>query len=128
MKAKIYALDYLQYLKASHSKMNNLVYTELKLQDYLKSEIPVNEAKHLYQFRVRVANFRDNFKGRYQSLACPFCCVHLDTQVHSVQQCEQVKKMVNIDGNYSDIFWGKIQNNISRTLFNISKLREDLIL
>ena len=73
MKAKKYALDYLQDLKASHSKMNNLVYTELKLQDYLKSEIPVNDAKNLYQFRVRVANFSGNFKGRYQSLVCPFC-------------------------------------------------------
>ena len=36
--------------------MNNLVYTELKLQGYLKSEIPVNEAKNLHQFRVKIAN------------------------------------------------------------------------
>ena len=36
IKAKEYTLDYLLKLKGKHSKMNNLNYPELKLQNYLK--------------------------------------------------------------------------------------------
>jgi hypothetical protein len=36
IKAKEYTLEYLLKLKGKHSKMNNLSYSELKLQDYPK--------------------------------------------------------------------------------------------
>ena len=74
-----YALNYLLGLKISHSKMDNLVYSELKLQNYLKSgELPVHEANNLFRFRVRVAPFKENFKEKYKqnSPICPFCLLY----------------------------------------------------
>ena len=42
IKTKEYALSHLLSLKAKHTKMDKLVYCELKLQKYLKSDyIPV---------------------------------------------------------------------------------------
>ena len=57
IKSKEYAMDYLLELKSRHTKMENLHYIELKLQDYLNtSEISVQEAKKLYRYRTRLAN------------------------------------------------------------------------
>ena len=110
IKAKEFALNYLLDKKMTHSKMDELMYTELKLQNYLRcDEIPVHEAKNLYRFRVKVANFRENFKEKYRDsiTACPLCYVQPDTQGHSLQ-CVQVKMMVTIEGKYTEIFRGKI--------------------
>ena len=127
IKTKENALEYLLNLKAQHTKMDNLAYTELKLQKYLKSEeIPVHEAKNLFRFRTRGATFKENYGDRYQSKGCPLCAVHLDTQAHSLQ-CEEVKEKISIEGRYSDIFREKIPKDISKTLYKISKLREDFI-
>ena len=126
-KMKENALNYLFSLKEKHSKMDDLCYTELKLQKYLKSDrIPVREAKNLYRYRVKVANFKANFGERYQSKGCPFCFVHLDTQPHAMQ-CVNVKDLVNTEGDYRKIFGENIPSNISKTLLNISKMRENLI-
>ena len=89
-KMKENALNYLLSLKEKHSIMDDLCYTELKLQKYLKStRIPVKEADNLYRYRVKVANFKANFGERYKSKGCPFCFVHLDTQPHAVCKCER---------------------------------------
>ena len=92
--------------------MDNLGYNELKLQTYLKSKnIPVYEAKNIYKFRVRVADFKDNFKGKYADRVCPFCQLSSDTQAHSLQ-CDQVKLKVKIEGNYTDICKEIIPENL----------------
>ena len=120
-------MNYLLKLKVDHSKLDSLVYSKLKLQNYLKTDgIPVHEAKNLFKFRVRVARFKENFGDTYEDKCCPVCKVHLDTQAHSVQ-CEKVKQEIKIDGNYTDIFKENVPSNISKTLLRISKLREDLI-
>ena len=127
IKTKEYTLEHLLNLKSKHSKMNNLMYTEVKMQNYLKSDdISVQEAQNLFRFRVGVAQFKANFGERYNNKACPLCSVHLDTQAHSVQ-CEGVKEKVNIEGKYSDIFKQKVPSDIYQTLLKISKLREDYI-
>ena len=92
------------------------------MQNYLKSEeIPVPEAQNLFKFRVGVAQFKENFADRYDNKTCPLCSISLDTQ------CAMVKQKITIEGRYSDIFREKISPNISKTLFKISKMREDFI-
>ena len=60
-KMKENTLNHILSLKERHSKMDDVCYTELKLQKYLKSDrIPVNEAKNLYRYRMKVANFKAN--------------------------------------------------------------------
>ena len=127
IKAKEYTLQYLLNLKAKHTKMDDLAYTELKMQKYLKNEdIPVNEAQNLFRFRTRAAHFKGNYGDRYENKACPLCSVHMDTQSHSMQ-CPKVNEKIDIQGKYSDIFREKIPTNISKTLQKISKLRENYI-
>ena len=83
--------------------MDNLVYSKLMMQNYLKTEeIPVNEAKNLFKYRTKSANFKDNFGDRYENKECPLCTIQLDTQEHSVQ-CERIKDEISIEGSYSDI-------------------------
>ena len=55
VKSKIYeyALDQLNLENFSHSKMDNVVYPELKIQDYLLSEdISTAEKMNLFHFRT----------------------------------------------------------------------------
>ena len=82
IKSKEFALEQLLKLKSKHSKMENLDYSELKLQKYLNNPlITVQEAKNLFKFRTRVANFQAKMKNNPRfSLTCPFCKVQPDTQ------------------------------------------------
>ena len=114
-------------LKSTHTKLDTLVYTDLSLQKYLKSDdIPVYEAKNLFRYRVKVADLKENYGNRFEDKVCPLCSIHMDTLTHSVQ-CVTVKDSVSIKGNYSDIYKEVIPRNISKTLYDISKLREGLI-
>ena len=107
--------------------MENLEYTELKLQKYLTDDdISVEEAKNLYRYRTRVANFKENFKNGYVAHACPLCHVQPDTQAHSLV-CPVLKTKVNMKGTYSDIFCEDIPQDISKTLLEISKIRENIL-
>ena len=125
IKAKEYALDSLLAMKNRHSKMDNLEYVELKIQNYLNDDrIPVNEAQNLYRFRTRVAKFKENFQNSHTGIACPLCLVQPDTQAHCVQ-CPVIKDNVNIQGVYSDIFNEDIPSDISKTLLKISEFREN---
>ena len=46
------------------SKMKNLMYTELKMQDYLLlKNMNASQAKAMFKFRVRMAPFGENFRG-----------------------------------------------------------------
>jgi hypothetical protein len=127
IKMKEFTLDYLLEIKQRHSKMDNLHYAELKMQNYLTDDdISVKEAKNLFRFRTRVAKFKENFKNSYVGIACPLCLVQPDTQAHCVQ-CPVMKTRLTIEGTFSDIFSEDIPQDISKTLLKISELRENLL-
>ena len=65
-------------------------------------------------------------KNGYQSIECPFCFVHPDTQLHSVQ-CVKVKEKITMKGNYEEIFLEKISKDIAETLMKITNLRKDIL-
>ena len=49
IKTKEVALNLLLEMKSEHTKLDNLVYSEHKMQKYLKSEeIPASEAQNLF--------------------------------------------------------------------------------
>ena len=127
VKAKIkeYTLNHLLELKEKHSKMDNLHYSELKMQDYLRDpKISVVEAKNIFRFRTRSAHFKENMKSYYTELLCPLCNEHLDTQAHSFE-CRVVKMNIKIEGSYKDVFGKKIKPELAKTLLNITNLREN---
>ena len=85
----------------------------------------LNNVPYLYRFRTRAAKFRENMKNSYNvSIACPLCHVQPDTQVHSLK-CPVVRTKVDVKGNYSDIFLEDIPSDISKTLSEITVVREE---
>ena len=113
-------------MKQKHSKMDNLKYVELKIQNYLKDgKITVKEAQNIYKYRTRVAKFKDNFKNNNDEFACPLCLTQPDTQAHCVQ-CPVVKANIDVRGEYTDIFTEDISQEISQTLLKITQFRENM--
>ena len=63
-KALDLALRELNAVKETHSKLNNLVYPSLEMQKYLSSSyINPEDAKEIFSYRVRMANYGENFRG-----------------------------------------------------------------
>ena len=126
VKTQEYTLNYLLNKKERHSKMENLNYFKLKLQNYLRDKnISVDEARNLFRYRTRVAKFKQNMKSSFSVATCPFCLVQPDTKAHTFQ-CPDLKLKVKLEGNYCDIFSENIPKDISITLLKISKIREDI--
>ena len=80
-KAREYAFMNFLEKKEGHSKMNNLFYSALDMQDYLKAgHLTTEEAQAVYSYRTRMSEYRDNFKGQGGPIICPLCQIHLDVQ------------------------------------------------
>ena len=78
------ALLKLSQKKQGHSKMSNLNYTNLEIQEYLKKkDITPTQAKIVFKFRTRMEKFSENFKGGKPTKQCPMCTEAKDTQEHS---------------------------------------------
>ena len=70
------------------------------MQSYFDDdEISVQEAKNLYKFRTRNANFKENYENSYVRIVCPLCLIQPDTQLRSVKCLE----IVAIKGTYSNM-------------------------
>ena len=77
MKAREYEFNRLKILKESHSKLNDLFYSKLEIQNYFKLEnINTNEAQTLFRYRVRMAKYGENFRGKKSPIMCPLCHTH----------------------------------------------------
>ena len=58
--------------KESHSKLENLCYKELKLQNYLQNDdISYEEAQAIFSYRTRMAKFSGNYPGKGGVQVCP---------------------------------------------------------
>ena len=125
-RAKQYELKQLLEISKEKSKMKNLTYTELKIQDYLLLKtMNTSEAKSLFKFRLRMAPFGENFRGGQKSVLCPLCKVHPDGQRDSFE-CTEMKKVINIKGDYMKIFGPNIPEELVKTIHNICNFREEL--
>ena len=123
-KAKEYEYRSLIKLKneTSKVKMKNLNYSELKLQPYLRS-LDSNLANCVFRFRLKMAPFSENFKGKGPVKPCPLCGVHLDTQAMSFQ-CSLIRSKLTLRENYKNIFKPKVSADMAKTLQEILKIRE----
>ena len=64
VRIKEFALDKLNENKFEHSKMDSLIYPELKIQDYLISEdFSIEEKRILFHSRTRMVDYSENFRG-----------------------------------------------------------------
>ena len=96
-KSKAFALKLLREKQEKHSKMRDLFYEDLVLQDYFKIEgISTKQVQNIFKWRVRMAPLGENFRGNEQFKICPLCFSHLDNQ-SLIFQCEALKKKMKIE-------------------------------
>ena len=104
--------------------MKQLCYSRLKIQDYLKCDkLDTWEAKAVFNYRTRMAKYRDNYKGQRGQAPCPLCNLHLDVQ-NLCFQCPSVRENVKLKGSYDQIFGNRISKELAKTVLQISKYRE----
>ena len=102
------AFDDLMNTKKSHTKLDNIHYSELKTQDYLlNNTVESWIAKDIFKFRTRMIDVHENFKNNYfYEVDCPLCHKAKDKQSHLIT-CEKLKgvcQSLNQPIEYMDIF------------------------
>ena len=124
IKAKEFELRFMSKSKESLSKIRYIKHKKLNMSNYLELEtINAQEAKAIFQFRSRMAQFNGNYKGKNPIKICPLCSSHPDTQEWSFK-CSEILKNIEIKGNYSDIIEGNITKNVAKSAHAIIKFRE----
>ena len=122
-KVKLYALKILKMKQQKHSKMKNLHYNSLNIQSYFTSEeLKQEEKRTIFRYRVRMANYGENYRGGAYSTTCPLCHLHLDNQEMSFQ-CPIIRNMIAIEGNISDIYKEDIKKQTIKTILKITNYR-----
>ena len=107
---------------SSGSKMSNLTYEKLNLQNYL-TNFDVELAKNIFRYRTRMIQFHGNFSGGGPTNLCPLCGSHSDLQNLSFK-CPTVLGEIQIEENYENLFGNNISLEMAKTLEHITKLRE----
>ena len=112
-------------IQEGHSKIVNLNYTNLEMQDYFKdNKITKSQARTIFKFRTRMEKFSENFKGGKPIKECPLCGENEDSQIHSFV-CPKIKENIEVEGKLEDIFSPVIRKEIAKTLENIVKFRAE---
>ena len=110
--------------KEEHSKLDNLFYKNLSIQNYLYDEkISYSQALSIFSFRTRMAKFSENYPGKEGVKTCPLCQNHFDLQKFSFQ-CQKMKENIEIKGNYSSLFSEQVDTDVAKTVEKISKFRD----
>ena len=113
-KAKEVALDELLEKQSKHSKMDNVSYSELAIQDYfLLPGINVEEIRSVFKFSTRMAPYGENFRGNRDCVQCPLCSTHVDSQVLGLN-CPAIRKIFNIDCDIQDVYSDSVTINTAK--------------
>ena len=127
-KTDLKALEYLNNLKAKHSKVMNLDHQNLIMQTYLEpNEMSVQECKFMFALRSRMVDVRANYREKYFVAICPSCKLEEENQEHllSCINLQTTGTIANSTPEYQDLFSNNLrkQVNISRILRAQFKLR-----
>ena len=105
--------------------MENLNYTELKIQNSFKNEnLKPNEMKTIFKYRTRMEIFGEHFRGGEEQVVWPLCTLHLDNQELSLQ-CPVIRKEIDVKGKLADIYKENISYDIIKTVSKISEYRKE---
>ena len=110
-KTKEAAFKYLQLQKQGHSKMNGISYIKFEKAKYMDSPLFNSESsKLLLALRTRTVNgIKNDFRGLYADIKCPFKCGE-DDQIKHILECEVLKthhstyELADYDIKYEDVF------------------------
>ena len=109
------AFQYLMKLKN-----DNLKYTKIKMQEYLKCESTYrSNGKNLYKYRTRMAHVKKNFPSQYkENLKCPECEINLQLQYEDIIDDSQEHLLNHIDVAQVPSFMKLTKKEIYLKLFN----------
>ena len=121
-KALEYAIGELNVKKGS--KMENTFHSKLEMRNYLKSQnITPDDARMVFAYRTRMANFSENFRGPGGPKLCPLCSTHLDNQQMAFM-CPEIKPNLG-KGKYEALFRDEIPMETIENLRIITKSRQE---
>ena len=112
------AFQYLMEKKKEHSKMSDLKYDKLRIQNYLKPESKLlnSERNFILQIRSRMLNVKNNFKSSWKNnLECRLCLDGILEDQKHILLCEALNQnclSTNDDIKYEEIFSENIKNQI----------------
>ena len=115
----------------SKSKLQNLHYKELKIQNYFKTDKISSKTKiNLFKARTRMLNVAHNFG---QQIKCRLCKIEDDNQNHLLEciiiKIESQEILNNTGAKISDIYSNDIEKQLSVTkLIDIAMRKRDMIL
>ena len=123
------ALNYLNKIKARHSKVLHIVHRKIEIERYLTgNDLSVEECKFLFAIRTRMVEIRGNYKEKYLDTNCPLCTDFEDTQEHMLHCSYLVTEgeIVKYLPEYKNIFGRNLikQNEVLRLLMNRYKMRK----
>ena len=124
-KAKEYAFKIYMSSKQTHSKLDNLTYSKLEMQSYLKN-MNAESGKLVFDYRMRMAEYGGNFRGVRGHIPCPLCLSHPDDQ-NFCFTCPIIQKSIHNTASfkYSDIFANDIPNTLAIILLQIKSFRSE---
>ena len=135
-KVKDAAFKYLLQKKNTHTKMNNIRYSKLELQEYLNCPLfGTEQAQMLLALRTRtVRGIKSDFKGMFQDILCSLGCGNPDT-LQNILTYTVLKKYFKTDviatenTVYEDIFSTDVQKQkrITELYTKLFDIRENLI-
>ena len=103
------AFKYLQQLRVSHRKAEDLVYENLNLQNYLlagsRTQMTIHERQFLFALRTRMVDVKANFKIGQRDIRCRACSQAEESQEH-ILQCPELQEKEIVTGliDYKDLF------------------------
>ena len=138
MKSKVRnaAFSDLLIKKVSHSKMDDVSYDKLELQEYMRSPLFDKESvAMLLALRTRtVRGIKNDFRGMFPDVLCPLGCGETDT-LKNVLSCSvlrnnfQSESVTMHEVKFDDIFSPDItkQKQITQLYIQLMDIREKII-
>ena len=107
---KATAFKFLMDEKEGKSKLENIDYKDLQLQNYLKAKnVYYKKQSLLFKLRTRMINVNSNYG---KTTVCPLCLKSIDNQKHLIQSCEKLLIKDEAQIVYEDIFSNDIIKSI----------------
>ena len=123
----MHTLDYLNSIKARHSKVKHIPHTVLKMEDYVRpNQSTTRECKFLFAARRRMLDIRANYSGQHEDTLCPLCSREEDTQQH-LMVCEKLCDHwtgVSTLPEYENLFEKNIDDKIKVSRVLMSQLEK----
>ena len=106
------AFQYLEQLKAKHSKVDHIKHNGFNMQEYFLPEnvYSIQMTKFIFQAKTRMIDVKCNFKNKFkkEDRKCPFGCDLEDSQEHlllcpNLQEREICEEIIEYDDLFSPI-------------------------